>query len=340
MRHAGTAAQRLAVVLLALAVLTGCDPGSPTQPGPSGRAGCSGIDFDEVQGQRPTYLEPKLSSFPGSDALCAGYWVPGASHLFTPQAFSVDTDRIFVVGYRFRGPAGQGYCELMELNRRTGHLVRRISRLAAVVPGQPTYCHHGGGLVLNHYGLWVMETRRLWLLDPDKVSTGDDPVRRTWAVTFPLRGSFMLGGQGEFGMGHWRHGRRIGGVSWFRYDDILRSGVTELVPRAVSLRQTSPTRRQRGIVGTQGGALGPGGLYLSASNTLCGVIRLPNKKLVAAPPGAEDIGFYGKHGEDLWVLSESAAKPYQDQGGRPVVPMIGRYDAKAILSGPEPSCHP
>jgi hypothetical protein len=57
---------------------------------------------------------------------------------------------------------------------------------------------------------------------------------------------------------------------------------------------------------------------------------------VQVVPGTEDIEF--DDAGDLWAISESGALQYQRHGGRPLVPMLMRLDAKALLRGPTPTC--
>lgn len=42
----------------------------------------------------------------------------------------------------------------------------------------------------------------------------------------------------------------------------------------------------------------------------------------------------------LWVLSESTARPYFRQGGRPVVPQLAAYDVSRLAQWQEPPCEP
>ena len=81
--------------------------------------------------------------------------------------------------------------------------------------------------------------------------------------------------------------------------------------------------------------MGPDGTVLTRSTSRCGVLVAPGGRRVAAPPGLEDVELAGR---DLWAVSESGARPYQERGGRPMVPMVLRLDADAVLAGPRTSC--
>jgi hypothetical protein len=80
---------------------------------------------------------------------------------------------------------------------------------------------------------------------------------------------------------------------------------------------------------------GPRAPYLTASLSTCGTLLTPAGRQVALGPGAEGIAFDGHGG--LWAVLESGARSYQQQG-RPLVPMLVRYDVARLLAGPEADC--
>ena len=43
---------------------------------------------------------------------------------------------------------------------------------------------------------------------------------------------------------------------------------------------------------------------------------------------------------DLWSVSESASRPYQEKGGRPVVPMLARFDIGQVDDWERAGCTP
>ena len=99
--------------------------------------------------------------------------------------------------------------------------------------------------------------------------------------------------------------------------------------------------RGRARFGAVWGDLGPGpaGVWFATSHTRCGVLVGPRGARRGFLPGAEGIDLVG--GRSLWALSESATRPYQQQGGRPVVPMLGRFDVRGgINDWARPACRP
>lgn len=344
----------LAAVAVASLVLGGCtgDAAGPTTPA-AGR--CHGVAASAVRGPHPAYADRPLAEVPGGTAACAAYWLPGADRRLVPQGLALDhatdvgTDdgtspgTVWVSGYRFDFTAGARRCVLTEVSRRTGRRVTGMTRIVGAVGSRtPKYCRHGGGLELTDDGLWISETTRLWLLDPGLVGTGRDPVLRVWGITAPLRGSTLVEAPGRVGLGQFVAGGPGGDVIWFDVDRLLRPGVLDLVGSASAAGsdpgRLAPDGRTRGLPRLQGGTLGPRGLLLTQSTTHCGVLRLPRGRRVGIAPGTEDVELDGRGG--LWAVSEAGAKPYQERGGRPLVPMLVRYDADRLFEGPAPGCEP
>lgn len=327
------------VVLAVLGLLlVGCTsgPGGDESSVP-GRPGCRGVDHSDVRGPRPSYGPDELDAYAGARAVCAAYWLPGADQRFVPQGLAVDGASVWVGGYQWSRRLGVRLCTVVRVDRRTGDtLARQRSVTGAVGSRDPRLCRHGGGLALTGEGLWLLETRRLWLLDPDLVGTGEDPVLRGWLLLEPLRGSVLLEGGGALGIGRFNRTSRAA-VRWFDVADLLAPGVRDLAAEVRSAGQVAPRRVTAAPSLLQGGDAGPGGTWLTRSTTRCGVLVAPGGRRVAAPPGLEDVDF---DGEDLWAVSESGAEPYQARGGRPMVPMVLRLDAGAVLDGPRPACTP
>lgn len=128
-----------------------------------------------------------------------------------------------------------------------------------------------------------------------------------------------------------------GDLAWFDVRDLLAPGVLDLTGGDPGPGQVAPVRRSPGVTWMQGGTVGEDGLYLTRSSTYCGQLLLPGGRRVAVAPGTEDIEFDDRG--DLWALSEAGAKSFQLRGGRPLVPMLARYDAGPLLRGPRPTCH-
>ena len=329
-------------MLVALVLgLSACTSGGAETPagsrGPAGRPGCRGVADLEVRGPRIGYADGPLADVPGGRAMCAAYWLPGANLRLVPQGLALDGDTVWVSGYRFVPEVGTRQCVLTRVSMRTGRRVAGLTPVDGAVGGRdPKYCKHGGGLALTDEGLWISETMRLWLLDPDLVGTGQDPVQRVWGIVEPLRGSTLVDDHDRLGLGQFRADGTRGDIAWFDIDDLMAPGVLDLTGGTPGPGQVGVVRRSPGLPWLQGGTVGPHGLYLTQSNTYCGALRLPGGRRVAVAPGTEDIELDGRG--DLWAVSESGAKTYQLRGGRPLVPMLARYDARQLLKGPRPTC--
>ena len=313
------------------------EPGQEQVEGQPGRPGCRGVTYADVRGPRPSYGPDELDPYAGARAVCAAYWLPGADRRFVPQGMAVDATSVWVGGYQWSRRHDVRLCGVVRVDRRTGRtLARQRGVTGAVGDRDPRLCRHGGGLALTGEGLWLLETRRLWLLDPDLVGTGEDPVLRGWLLLEPLRGSVLLEGRGALGIGRFNRTSRAA-VRWFEVGDLLAPGVRDLAVQARYGSQLAPRRVTSAPSLLQGGDVGPSGTWLTRSTTRCGVLVAPGGRRVAAPPGIEDVEL---DGDDLWALSESGAAPYQLRGGRPMVPMVLRMDADAVLGGSRPSCTP
>lgn len=185
-------------------------------------------------------------------------------------------------------------------------------------------CRHGGGLLLDRHGLWLVETDRLWLLDPQTLL-----VRRAWALEEPLRGSFAVHDDaGRLGLGGFR---RSGPAQLFWFDTarVLAPGVLDLTEAGAVHQQRVPPRAQGAVWGDLGP--GPAGVWFSTSTTYCGMLVGPGGARRAFLPGAEGLDRTDRR--TLWALSESATRPYQLAGGRPVVPMLARFDVDSGVGG-------
>jgi hypothetical protein len=315
--------------------LAGCTGPSDSTTG-AGR--CSGVGAADVRGPHPAYASGDLAVVPGADAVCRALWLPRADHWFVPQGVALDGHTAWVSGYRWRPGYGNRPCRLIQVDLRTGRLLADQPRLEGAVPGCPrTFCRHGGGLALTDAGLWVAETQRLWLVDPDRVG-GPDAVRRVWRIEPPVSGGSLVAGRaGRFGLADFHRGR-ASGLHWFDYRDVLDPAVRSLgeepggPSRAVALRRTEAPRY------AQGGAVdpsGPASPYLVSSVSTCSMLLTPVGRRVATGPGLEGVAFDGRGG--LWAVLESGTRPYQRMG-RALVPMLVRYDVRRLLDGPDADC--
>lgn len=287
----------------------------------AGKSHCGPISAKQVHGRRAKHLPEKLTRFWGDEAICRGMWLGGRQGHFVPQGFAIQGRTGWVTGYDGSAPKSKRSCRLVKIDLRRLEIIGYQHRIRGGVPGRrPTYCRHGGGVVADGpKRLWVVEHRRLWLLDPAKVGTRH-AVRRVWRLEDGVRGS--VGVMTPKGLGLGRHAAR-GRLDWFDPVKIRRSKRTVL--RA---RQTE--RAPRGVQGLTYGNVHPRasqGVWITRSNTRCGVLQGPRGQKLPVAPGAEGIAFDGKGG--LWMLSEASVRRYYDRGD-PVVPQLVRYSVRDL----------
>jgi len=314
----------LVCTLVACLLVAGCQDGSREKRGdrPAGR--CAGVDFADVKGVPPAFAGTELRRYGAAHAVCAAYWLDHVDDWFVPQGLAIRGRTAFISGYQWREDRSERACQLLVLDLRTGRTLEFLDRFEAPIYGdRPTYCRHGGGLEITRDGLWVAESERLWLLDPQLVGHGD-PVLRAWRVERPTEGSTLVVDGDRLGLaGFSTH--HPGRISWFDLDDVLAPGVTLLA---------APERVGHVPIRLQGIATGPGGLWLSSSSTHCAELKVPGRRPLDFVPGAEDVEVSGN---DLWTLSEAGARPYLSPG-EGLVPMLVRLDRRAVLGGRTADC--
>lgn len=313
-------------------LVTGCtSDGRSPQTEPDRRDGCGPIAFADVRGKPPAYLEKdELDRFPNDHAVCAGMWLRTGQG-FIPQGVVVEGGTAWVSGFDGNAPLHHRYCILEAYDVRTGDRLARLDPVAGRVRDRdPLSCRHGGGLVRDHHGLWLVETSRLWLIDPDTLD-----VRRVWALTEPLRGSFSLIDERErIGIGRW-YPHRPAQVDWFDTDEIVASDVLDITIAMSSGHVVAPRSTQGGVWAALGGR--PPGAWFAQSVTRCGILAGPEgARRRAFVPGAEGMDLVGE--DSLWVVSESGTRHYQELGGRPVVPQLLRLDVSDLASWRRPDC--
>ena len=258
-----------------------------------------------------------LDDYPGSDAVCRALWLPRADRWFVPQGIALDGQTAWVSGYRWREGYENRPCRLLHVDLRTGRLLGDQPRLDGAVPGgPPVFCHHGGGLARDEHGLWVAETRRLWLVDPARVGR-PGAVRRVWRLDGPVSGGLLVTGRdGRFGLGDFSLSHDSG-VHWFRFADLLAPGVTTLSAKPAGPTRVAALRRTVAPRYAQGGATDPDGrpaAYLTTSLSTCGLLLTPDGRRIGVGPGAEGIAFDGRGG--LWAVLESGARTTRGRAGR------------------------
>lgn len=312
---------------LCLALL-GCGPTS--DPAPRPLDACGPVSAGEVVGQRPAHARGPLASFPNDHAACAALWLPGADAGFVPQGVAVADGIGWVSGFDGRQPPGRRLCRVLRVDLRSGALLDQVEAVTGSVGGRPAIsCRHGGGLLLDSHGLWLAETPRLWLLDPDDLS-----VRRVWALDQPVQGSFAVhDDSGRIGLGRFR-AHRPARLDWFDTEEVLATGQLELSTDDVVESVPAPRSAQGAVWASLGS--GSPGVWFTTSHTRCGVLVGPGGVRRGFLPGAEGL----TAGDDgrLWALSESGALPYQELGGRPLVPMLVRFDTDDFGDWRGPDC--
>lgn len=249
-------------------------------------------------------------------AACSGIWLGPARRSFVPQGLVVRGHEVVVSGYR-EGEPGARYCRILVAHRPTGDVEVLHSRLTFDRDGEQVICRHGGGLVQGPEGLWLAESTRLWLLDPQALRRGDDPVRRVWQLARPVRGSALARRGGRLAIVGWAAHRRSW-VHWVRVRDLLADGAARVGPEP-GVGVVVPVAARRVPSRVQGAVWRPGGLLLARSTTYCGELVSRGGDTRAFFPGAEGITLAGGR---LWLVSESGAGVYRRQGGRPVLPTL------------------
>lgn len=285
--------------------------------------------YAEVRGRAPSYGPDRLDRFPNDHAMCAGRWLPGLDDWLVPQGMAVEGDRVYVAGFDGTQVGSRRLCTVQSVDLRTGERIASQYPLRGQVgPREPTECRHGGGVLVDEHGVWVAETQRLWLLDPETLD-----VRRVWALLEPVRGSFAVWGRdGELGLGRFRP-ERPARVWWFDVDRLLGSAAYEVGDGDALRARPVPPGAQGAFWGTLGG-VGPG-LWVATSNASCGVLVGPDGVRRGFVPGAESLSPAGP--DQLWVVSESGSRLYQDKG-RPMTPTLARFDTGDVADWDAPDC--
>lgn len=321
----------IVALLAVLGVSVACTATS-SGPGPDvDRPGCGPVSYADVRGERPTYGPDELARFPNDHALCAGRWVPGADAWLVPQGMTVRDGTAYVASFDGTQVGGQRLCTMQSVDLRSGEIIEsRYPVRGRIGPRQPTECRHGGGVVADEHGVWLAETQRLWLLDPDTLK-----VERGWALAEPVRGSFAVWGKdGELGLGRFRADNPAR-LWWFDADRLLDSSSYELT-QADAIGEVKVPPDTQGAIWAELGGVGPG-LWFARSNTTCGVLVGPDGKSRSFVPGAEGMALTAP--DQLWVVSESGSRFYQEKG-RPMTPMLARFDTSDLGSWTAPACNP
>jgi len=312
--------------------LAGCFAAAPdpAPPDASPARGCGPVEHADVRGQRPAYARGPLDRFPNDEAVCAAIWLRTGDG-FIPQGLAVDRTTAWVSGFDGDARVGHRFCTVLRIDLRSGRELERVHPVAGQVGTRPpVVCRHGGGLARDTHGLWLVETGRLWLLDPDTLL-----VRRAWNLERPLRGSFaLLDGDGRLGVGGWNPDRR-GRLFWFDTDALVATTALDLTPALTTGSRRVPRSSQGALWGAYGRVRA--GVWFARSVTRCGTLVGPGgigeRGFV---PGAEGMAPAGRG--HAWVVSETGTRYYQRQGGRPLLPTLLRVDLRAVAEWSAPDC--
>lgn len=314
--------------------LTGCtdasDPAPDAETETAKAETCGPVTYAEVRGRAPSYGPRSLGRFANDHAMCAGVWAPGADRWLVPQGMAVaDDGTAYLGGFDGTKRVGRRFCSLERVELRTGRLVARVDRVGGSIGGTaPVLCRHGGGLVLNEHGLWLAETRGLWLLDPVSLET-----LRGWELAAPVKGSFaVLGPNGGLGLGRFSQ-RTHGQVDWFDPDVLLEPGRVVVTLGEATGSDQAPRRSQGAVFADLDGR--GAGLWFVRSHSACGVLVGPNGQRRGFIPGGESMSL--DPGGRLWVASESGSRLYQ-KDGRPMTPQLARFDTADVRSWARPDC--
>lgn len=318
-----------ALVPAVLLLLGACAAPDVVETAPS--SACDGLAYDDVRGREPSQPHGSLRDYPAAGAVCEGWWLDAADD-FVPQGLEVGVEgsTAYVVGHR-AGAVGSKPCQVAEVSLPTGRTRSFAARLDP--PGSTAYCRHGGGAALSDAGLWVIETSRLWLLDPARLD--DDPVLRVWQLGEGVRGSTIAAHDGQLVIGGYRP-NGPGRARWYVEASVLARGVTDLVETSTGAdaSQVEPTRTTRVPPRLQGLALTPSGKPWHVSSRIsCGLLHAGGRT-VDFVPGAEDFEVTR---DSIWVVSEASSSPYRDPAGA-LVPRLLRLDRSAVLAGDPVTC--
>lgn len=332
---------RLFLAGLALVLVAACSPGNTdTSANPSGSSEPGHGSGKPNPPHAPPSGDAHAEGCPGDFNLsrsvrefaCDGVWVKPMPRRMVPQGLALGREStVYLSGYLHAAP-GNRPCQVLQADRDTGRVVARVARIEGRVgAGETTFCRHGGGIGLNASGLWVAETRRLWLLDPAAVEAGTDPVVRAWDLAAPVRGSAMTVTPHRIGLAGFTK-TLPGKLRWYDVDTVLAGGVTTLGTTTRG-SMVGPVAKRSTPSLIQGVTLGPGGVWFSRSQTRCGVLSGPQGDL-EFQPGAEGIAFSDRH--HVWVVSESGSNRFRRLGDRPVIPTLTRIDIRTL--GDSPGC--
>lgn len=337
---------RVAAGVAALLAMTACAHApeaaspSPAQTKPAtatpSPVACHRPTLRTTRGRRPAITQRYLRTFPNDQFACVGLWVPRLDEGFVPQGLALDGNTAWISGHAWDRELHHQSCQVMQIDLRSGKLLKFAPRVKGSVGKlRPVVCRHGGALALTKEGLWLIETARIWLLDPRRVGRADQ-IKRAWRVIKPAKGSvgaidgdhLVLGGFTSVAKAR---------IDWFSMAELLARGRVELRPkerRIEGSRYVTALKSQPAPTKLQGLQFDPDGeLVIVRSSPKCGEMRVGSAKW-AFLPGAEGVAF-DRNGQ-LWALSETTAL----RPTIPLVPSLVRFDAALTTQGAGPQCLP
>lgn len=305
---------------------------------------CDGVTSAEMKGPRPGYIgSGEMSTFPNSKFVCDGYWLPRSTGGFIPQGLALQGKTAWVAGY-IPDPKDdkKGTCVVQKVSLDSG--VQMAGQVGLKdKDNKKSTCNHAGGIALTPKGLFVSDTKTLWLLNPAKIGSGD-AVKRTWALK-GVNGSFLaMPVNGNVGIGSWKKGK-AGKVSVFSLNGLMAKKITTLVDKKKKPKeegdpplgkQLTPVRADYKpvAVNANGGLFSGSKLITTGSLSTCGMLRTANGG-IGFGPGAEEIEFDSDG--YLWGIFEATAKKYytknKKKGKEKVVPMLAKFDPAILEEG-------
>lgn len=337
---------RLAAGLVALLVMTACAHAPETaSPSPRhseastaapSRLACHRPTLRTTRGRRPAITQRYLRTYANDHFACVAMWVPRLDEGFVPQGLALDGHTAWISGHTWDRELRHDSCQVMQVDLRSGKLLKFTPRVRGSVGRlRPVVCRHGGALALTKDGVWLIETARIWLLDPRRIGKADQ-IKRAWRVIKPAKGSVGAINGDHLVLGGFTNVSKAR-IDWFSLTDLLTPGRVELRPRERELEgpgYVTALKSQPAPSKMQGLQFDPRGkLVVVRSSPKCGEMQVGGSKL-AFLPGAEGVAFDRKG--HVWALSETTAL----RPTIPLVPSLVRFDSALTERGVQPQCLP
>ena len=180
---------RIVALICAVAMIPACaaapKPSEPivakpvnSTPAPSH---CKRPTLATVKGERPPIRQRSLHRYGNDRYSCAALWVPKIDEGFVPQGLAIDGNTAWVSGHAWDEDLHHQSCQLMQIDLRTGKLLKFTPRIKGPVGKlPPVACRHGGAVAVTKQGVWVIETARIWLMDPRRIGKSGQIPLHVW----------------------------------------------------------------------------------------------------------------------------------------------------------------